>query len=843
MLIKNNYLDLIFVSFFLFLYLGTSKAVSEVSFNFNVSEIEIDSKSEKIIGKKRGILETNAGDKIEADEFVYDKINNILELRGNVIFKDLNQTLINSEKLIYNIAEEIILAKDNAIINFNKNYKILANEIVYFKNKELIETKGDVKAEISNDYLIESKKIIFKKKNMNLESIEKTKFYDFKNEVFLSLKKFSYNLISEELKGEKILLVKDYKKPNNEKFFLENAFINLKDNSFLTSKIKLELKKDTFGNTENDPRLVGASSSSKDGITVINKGKFTSCKKRDDCVPWSIQASKITHDKNKKQITYDNAAIKLYDRTVFYFPKFFHPDPTVKRQSGFLVPSFNNSKFLGSSINIPYFYALSDDKDFTFSPTIFDKDARMLQTEFRKEGKNSSLITDFNFVNNYKSNSTKEKGTISHLFSRFNSNLNFENFKSSIFSLDFYTVNNDTYLKVFDKYLTSSELKPENLNVLSSQAKIELEHENFNFTTGFNSYEDLRKSKSDRHEYVLPYYNFSSQLNENQFGIINFISSGDNILKDTNNFRSRMINDINLESFNLISKSGLKNNLNLLTKNIVTTGNENNEYDSSAEIKLMGLIETETSFPMIKKGDKSTDFLSPKLSLMYNPSDMQDYSKDNRKIFNTNLFETNRLGLVDTLESGKSLTLGLEYRKESIENINRYFEFNLGKVFRDEEINEIPITSTLNRKESNLIGSLKNNFNKNLKLNYDFSINNQYDELEYSSIGTTYSVNNFVTTFNYIEENNNIGSAHAIENTTSYNINSSNSLLFRTRRNKETDLTEYYDLIYEYKNDCLVAGITYNKSYYSDRELKPTEDIMFTIKLTPLTTFNQSVGK
>ena len=28
---------------------------------------------------------------------------------------------------------------------------------------------------------------------------------------------------------------------------------------------------------------------------------------------------------------------------LLYFPKFFHPDPTVKRQSGFLTPSFNNS--------------------------------------------------------------------------------------------------------------------------------------------------------------------------------------------------------------------------------------------------------------------------------------------------------------------------------------------------------------------------------------------------------------------------------------------------------------------------------------------------------------------
>ena len=63
-----------------------------------------------------------------------------------------------------------------------------------------------------------------------------------------------------------------------------------------------------------------------------------------------LKAKKIKHDKNKKQLIYENAILKIYDIPVFYFPKFFHPDPTVKRQSGFLKPQLNNSNILGSSI-------------------------------------------------------------------------------------------------------------------------------------------------------------------------------------------------------------------------------------------------------------------------------------------------------------------------------------------------------------------------------------------------------------------------------------------------------------------------------------------------------------
>ena len=63
---------------------------------------------------------------------------------------------------------------------------------------------------------------------------------------------------------------------------------------------------------------------------------------------------------------------------------------------------------------------------------------------------------------------------------------------------------------------------------------------------------------------------------------------------------------------------------------------------------------------------------------------------------------------------------------------------------------------------------------------------------------------------------------------------------FKTRENGEIDLTEYYDLIYEYKNDCLIAGVKYNKTYYQDRDLEPTED-MFSIKLVPLTGVEQGL--
>ena len=302
-----------------------------------------------------------------------------------------------------------------------------------------------------------------------------------------------------------------------------------------------------------------------------------------------------------------------------------------------------------------------------------------------------------------------------------------------------------------------------------------------------------------------------------------------------------MINNLSVQSYDYFSKNGIKNNLNYYLKNTISAGKNNNEYDSSPHIKLMSIFEMASSFPLVKKNENFIDNLNPKLSLRLNPSDMKIYKNEKRQINTENLFNIDRLGFIDTLESGQNLTIGLDYKKEKIDNINKYFELNLGKVIRTKSNKNIPSNSTLNKKNSNYFGKLTNNLNENIKLNYEFSINHDLDEVQYNSISTSFSKNNFVTTFNYIEENDDVGSTNIFENVTTFNIDDQNFITFRTRENKEIDLTEYYDLIYEYRNDCLVTGIKYNKTYYQDRDLEPTRRFYVYYKTYSLTAVEQKL--
>lgn len=85
---------------------------------------------------------------------------------------------------------------------------------------------------------------------------------------------------------------------------------------------------------------------------------------------WQIKARKVEHDAESKDVNYQNATIEVKGMPVFYTPFLSHPDPTVKRRSGFLFPSISSNSYLGASIQPKYFWSISDNEDILFNPII-----------------------------------------------------------------------------------------------------------------------------------------------------------------------------------------------------------------------------------------------------------------------------------------------------------------------------------------------------------------------------------------------------------------------------------------------------------------------------------------
>ena len=234
---------IIFNLFFTYVY-------SNDQINFDVSEIEILDGGDRVIGKKRGTITTNDGITIEADKFEFDKIKNVLKAQGNIKVKDQPNDYIFS-----------------------------AQNIFYDKEIEKIFIEGKSEALVESTFKFQTDNIVILRNEMMISSEVGGVIFDNTYQTRYEIGKFSYSLKDKILKGEKIFINTKYNQPFSDKYFFKSAVFDLKNQNYIAQDINIELKKDIFGNKKNDPRFKGLSSSSKNDITTINKGVFTSCKK------------------------------------------------------------------------------------------------------------------------------------------------------------------------------------------------------------------------------------------------------------------------------------------------------------------------------------------------------------------------------------------------------------------------------------------------------------------------------------------------------------------------------------------------------------------------------------
>lgn len=777
---KNKILFLIFTTFILFVNLSFSEEI-----NFESNEINILNKGEliKATGNVKAIVDS--GLIISGDVAEYDKKKSILSITGNVSVDDKEKNIyFESDKVIYNKDKETIFTKGKTITTIEKNYEIIGRDLFHDRLGMIFSSKQNT---IIKD---------------NLGNIFETEEFKFE--------------ISEKIINAKILLLND---EFGNKYNFSNAIVNLNKNEVLAKDVDVDFENSLFGNKNNEPRLKGNAVVSNKDETNIYKAVFTTCKKikGEKCPSWSISAEEVKHDRTKKIIKYKNAWLRIFDKPILYFPSFFHPDPSVERQSGFLSPILLNSSYSGQSIQLPYYKVLSDSKDLTISPRVFLNDSFLLQTEYRQANKSSDAIVDVSF------NREDEKSR-SHIFA------NLTGSKSkNIYEINLQKVYSDKYLKLHE--IKSSLLNDE--TTLNSFVKLQNNSENYYLDASFEVFEDLSKNNNDRFEYIYPNYNFSKNLKnfDSYNGRLNFTSSGFQKNYDTNVYEGRVINDLQYSSNSFI-RNGFLNRFDFLIKNVNTNSNNSTNYNDQIENKLLSTIMFESRFPLFKNNNNINKNLTPIISAKYSPTETRNLKDLDRRIDYSNVFSLNRLGESDTLEGGESLTFGIEYSETSVLN-DELISIGLASIIRSSKNDDLPIKSTLGQKSSDIFGEISFNPTKHLNFEYDFSIDNNLDRANYNLLKAGLTINNFITTFEFLEEDNFIGDKSYITNQTKYNIDSNNSISFSGTKNLDKGISEYYNLIYEYQNDCLSAAVEYNKTFYSDGDLKPQNNIFFMIKILP----------
>ena len=795
---KNNF----FLIFFLLFY---SNFLIAGELDIKAKNITIDKKTRITIFKNNVEVKDQFDNLLKADYVEYNKESNFLKLMGNINSSDASGNIFISEKATYDNNLKIFKSLGKTYLETIKGYKVETSDITLDNNKSSITS---------------NKTTIIKDKN--------------DNNIYLD----NFNYLKKENIFKSVGSIKVIDKLKNSYNFTQ-IYIDEKKEEIIGSDAKLFINnKDFKFNNKNKPRVFANTISIKENQSTFIKSNFTMCdyRKNDKCPPWELKAKKMSHDKIKKTIYYESALIKIYDIPIFYFPKLAHPDPTVVRRSGFLIPSYADTKNLGSGIDIPYFWAINKDKDLTINSKLFASEHPLFLGEYRQAFKDSNLVFDFGYTEGYKKTSkTKKVGNKSHIFANFLKDFDTSDKISNNLEINLQHVSDKKYLKL---YKIDSELIDFETEVLENYIDYSRINENKNsfLSLNLNNYRTLADTYNDKYEYILPEINYEKQLFSSKFGYGEFRTNFKVHNYDTNKNKRFLTNNLDWsidrpfaeKIFNGKIMTKLKN-INYEVKNV-----DGFKPDSTSEI--YGAIGYLASIDLYKSNLGMSDHvLTPKMLIKYSPNYMRK-EKGDFNLSGKNLFELDRIQSSENFEGGTNLAAGFDYKiKKDNDNIG----FSLGQIINEKKNNKnMPDSSSLDKRFSDVIGNFNYDKDEKFSFDYNFSIDQNYKETNLNDVSMNYMSNDITFKMNYLEEEKKSGNNEYIKTALEYKKGENNIFSFSSKRDLITNSSEFYDLSYEYLNDCLKAGIFYRREFYNDSEIEAENSLMFKITLSTFGSVN-----
>jgi LPS-assembly protein len=741
----------------------------------------------------------------------------------------------------------LFFLKSNISFSQQKDiYNFSADKLAYSQDNNIIEATGNVVAKNQEGQQIFADKIVYDKANQLLRTFGNSKFSDSKNRT-LTAENFEYNL-------EKKIISADNKVKFSDNFKNIYYFSKLnaddKFNEIIGYDLNSDLNKEKFQSKDKfnefvEPRLSGKQVSIKNNITIIKDGKFTSCKstnEKEGCPYWNLNADLVTHDKENKKITYKNATLDLNNIPILYTPYFSHPDPSVKREAGFLAPSFSSlSSDIGATIKIPYFYPVSQSADFTISPVYYFRQNPLLLGEYREKFKNGDLSIEAGFTEGYKEITVEQTdGARHHLYGNLNLNFTDKVLDQSEFNAKIQRVNNPTYLRVnkinstvdgFKRNLVKQDdTKLTNEIYLNSFGK----NESLNFKTA--AYQNISTAKSsDQYEYLLPeiVYSKYNLLDNNN---LNFSSNFKSLNTNTNQNKTTFINNLDYstsEFYNTNLGVGYK----FLTK--INNVNYYSDYKTPNEnlnSQINPVVGLDASLPFAKLSKETEQYLIPRILTRYSPGKMTNAKSNDTTLNMDNLFSINRMNSDELIEKDLSFNIGLDWMwKEKITNKNKPAEagFSIGQVIKFNEDPDMPTKSSLQNKNSDLVTKANYLSPGNFEATLKNTIDNGFNHIYYNDLNIKTFLKQGEINFNFYEKNSHIGNErYAKANLTSY-LTDNTKLTISTDRNLKTNLTNSHKLGIENENECIRYGFYLQKNYSSDKDLKPSTSIFFGVTLLP----------
>lgn len=613
-----------------------------------------------------------------------------------------------------------------------------------------------------------------------------------------------------------------------------------------------------------DSRAAAVRAVRRDGnVTTLDRAVYSPClpcAENPERAPlWQVKAVKVTHDQAAKTVEYEDATFEVFGVPIAYTPYFSHPDPSVKRLSGFLSPQIGSSGNLGYRLGIPYFWAIDDSSDLTLTPFYTTKEGPYVVGDYRQLFARGELTAQFSasYGDEYDGDGDKTGEDFrGHIFAHGKWDVD-DNWR---LGFDIERATTDTYLK---RFRFSSP------NFLVSDLYAEGFYDRSYVSLKSYAFQGLRQIDTGDTPFVAPLGTANWVLEpEDIGGRLELSASTVAIWREEDGVDQRRMSVGAAWQRPWITDLGTVVTVDLSMRGDVYDS-DNVRYDTNGDGKVdrndddfggqtarfLPKASIDLRYPMVKPMEEGRVVIEPIAQFVAAPSvplsrkisneDSQSFEFDD-----TNLFAINRFSGYDVWDSGSRFVYGA--RSAYYGNDGTTFSVFLGESYEFSDQEDVyPNGSGIGDGRSDFVGAITFTPTSWLDIQHNFRLDKDDLSFNRNDIRAIVGNNRFTAYVGYMAVKDPSGVpgqndrdelyltavAHLDENWSVYadtrrRLNGEDMV---TQSNDEDDanqLSTGFGLFYT--DECIEIGGVYRRDQYRDRDIEPDDSFNFVIRLRNL---------
>lgn len=606
-----------------------------------------------------------------------------------------------------------------------------------------------------------------------------------------------------------------------------NGDVYFADSMEITGDLKNGMIEDFKAILADKSRFAAARADLVDDKTLtLQNAVYSACKKCEEdptrAPLWQIKAVKVVHDREEKMIEYTNAWMEFSGVPVMYIPYLSYPDPSVKRKTGLLTPSFGGSSDLGGIIKQPIFYVIDDHSDTTITPILTGNGEHALAGQYRKRYADGELSIDGSYSR------SAENRNLGHISAQ----TEFDIDRTWRWGLDANRTWGDTYMRRYGF---------NNQSTLTSRAYIEGFRGKNYVSAEALSFQGLASTDNPKTiPLVAPLAQFSHQGDPGKYG--QYTSLDLNL--------ASMTREIGTDSHRISANAGWtlpyiapKGDVYKLSATLRTDifNTSNQPYNGEADGLYDGItyrvypqLALDWRWPLAKRTGTISEIIEPVAQAIVGPNGSNSQKMPNEDsqhvdLNDSNLFSTNRFTGFDKVESGSRLNYGVKWGLYG--DGGGSTNLMIGQSYSLNSDNTFAAGSGLAENFSDIVGMVKVSPGTNFNMLYRTRVDKSTYKFHSNELGVSGGVYDFNYGINYSffkrQPNSEFLGREELNYSLGYKVSDFWSVSYNGVNDLATDggqRLQRAGIVYD--DECFTFDASISRTFYQDREIKPTDSFI-----------------